>query len=61
MAVNTAEVKSATARARRSLGNGKPCIAYRTAYKNSYKPNPDLGSAFEWGVINTTNGVFQFF
>ena len=43
------------------LGNGKPCIAKRTAYKNGYKPNPDLQGDFEWEIINTKNGVFQFF
>ena len=59
--VNPPEIVGDCASPTTPLGNGKPCIAYRIAYKNSYKPNPALGGAFEWGIINTTNGVFQFF
>ncbi|MBA2547433.1 MAG: hypothetical protein H0V16_03105 [Burkholderiaceae bacterium] len=43
------------------LGNGKPCIAKRTAYKSNYRLNPDLQGDFEWEIINTKNGVFEFF
>jgi hypothetical protein len=42
---------------------GVPCIAERKHYRNKSVPGwtPDLDGDFEWTLLNTKNGVFEFF